>query len=213
MVKRFLFLLVCLYMASASFAADESPNARQARRIFDKAYAQVFGPQGSSFRYEVNIIGIYKTKGSIWMKEKKQRFSDERVDTWNDGVTAYMVYRKKKTIEVHDANSDKKDKYSGKFKFTLDDFSYHIAEDDQDLLITLKQKKGAKGSIKEVRAWIDRRTLAPLRLRIKVAFIWTTVKITDFHAGNVSDQLFVFPKDKYGKDYKVVDRRSKQTSH
>ena len=147
------------------------------------------------------------------MKEKKQRFSDERVDTWNDGVTAYMVYRKKKTIEVHNAKSDKKDKYSGKFKFTLDDFSYHIAEDNQDLLITLKQKKGAKGSIKEVRAWIDRRTLAPLRLRIKVAFIWTTVKITDFHAGNVSDQLFVFPKDKYGKDYKVVDRRSKQTSH
>ena len=81
------------------------------------------------------------------------------------------------------------------------------------MLITLKQKKGAKGSIKEVRAWIDRRTLAPLRLRIKVAFIWTTVKITDFHAGNVSDQFFVFPKDKYGKDYKVVDRRSKQTSH
>ena len=193
-------------MASASFAADESPNARQARRIFDKAYAQVFGPQGSSFRYEVNIIGIYKTKGSIWMKEKKQRFSDERVDTWNDGVTAYMVYRKKKTIEVHDANSDKKDKYSGKFKFTLDDFSYHLAEDDQDLLITLKQKKEAKGSIKEVKALVTRGTHIPLRLRIKVAFFWTTINISDFRTGGIDNSLFVFPREKY-KDWKFVDKR------
>lgn len=213
MVKRFVFFLFGLWLAGVTLAADESPNARQARRIFDKAYAQVFGSQGSSFHYDVNIIGIYKTSGNICIKEKKQRFSDERVDTWNDGVTAYMVYRKKKTIEIHDAHSDKKDKYSGKFKFTLDDFTYHIAEDAQYLLITLKQKKEAKGSIKEVKAWIDRHSLAPVRLRIKVAFIWTTVKITNFHSGNVSDRLFVFPKEKYGKDYKVVDRRSKQTSH
>lgn len=189
-----------------ALAQEESPNAKQARRIFDTAYARVFGPQGSRLHYKVNIIGLYKTEGTICFKEKKQRFTDERVDTWNDGVTAYMAYRKKQTVEIHHANSDKKDKYSGRFKFSLDDFDYHVAADPDGLLLTLKQKKKAKGTIKEVRALVERGTYAPKELRIKVAFFWTTVHISDFHSGNISDQLFVFPKEKY-KDWKVVDKR------
>ena len=129
------------------------------------------------------------------------------MDTWNDGVTAYMVYRKKKTVEIHHANSDKKDKYSGKFKFTLDDFTYHIAEDPDGLLLTLKQKKEAKGSIKEVKAVLDRKTFAPIRLRIKVAFFWTTIRISNFKSGGITDDVFVFPREKYASDYKFVDKR------
>lgn len=200
-------MLVMLLCAMTAGAQDESPNAKQARRIFDKAYNLVFGPQGSKFNYDVNIIHIYKTRGTICMKGKKQRFTDERVDAWNDGVTAYMVYRKKKTVEIHDANSDKKDKYSGKFKFTLDDFTYHIAEDPAGLMLTLKQKKHAKGSIKEVKALIDRKTFTPISLKIKVAFIWTTIKITNFVSGSISDDTFVFPRNRYASGYKFVDKR------
>ena len=196
-----------MLLATLTATADDSPNARQARRIFDKAYNQVFGPEGSRLKYDVNIIGLYKTRGTICLKGKKQRFTDERVDAWNDGQTAYMVYRKKKTVEIHAANSDKKDKYSGRFKFSLDDFSYRIAEDPEGLMITLKQLKSAKGSIKEVRALIDRKTFAPIRLRVKVAFIWTTVKISDFSAGGVSDDVFVFPQSRYASGYKFVDKR------
>lgn len=206
-MEKKIVLVVMMLLSVIATLADESPNAKQARRIFDKVYAQVFGSQGSRLSYDVNIVGLYKTKGSIKMKGKKQRFSDERVDTWNDGVTAYMVYRKKKTVEIHNANSDKKDKYSGRFKFTLDDFSYHIAEDPEGLMLTLKQLKTAKGSIKEVKALIDRKTFAPIRLRIKVAFIWTTIKISDFKSGGISDDVFVFPRSRYAEGYKFVDKR------
>ena len=206
-MKKSITLIVMLLLVLAAGAQDDSPNARQARRIFDKAYNQVFGPQGSSLTYDVNIVHIYKTHGSICFKGKKQRFTDERVDTWNDGITAYMVYRKKKTIEIHQANSDKKDKYSGKFKFSLDDYTYHIAEDPDGLLLTLKQKKKAKGSIKEVKAVVDRKTLAPKTLKIKVAFFWTTVNVSNFKSGGITDDMFVFPRHKYGSDYKYVDKR------
>jgi len=173
----------------------------------DTAYERVFGQQGSSLHYKVNIIGIYKTEGNIWFKGKKQHFSDERVDTWNDGVTAYMAYRKRKTVEIHHANSDKKDKYSGRFKFSLDDFNYSVAAEENGLMLTLKQKKKAKGTIKEVKALVERGTYAPIRLRIKVAFFWTTVDITDFHSGNISDELFVFPKERFATGWKFVDKR------
>ena len=198
-------LLVVLTTLTA--AAQETPNAQQARRIFEKAYNLVFGPQGATLHYDVNIIGIYKTQGTIWYKDKKQKFVDEKVNTWNDGKTAYMAYRKKRTVEIHDAQSDKKDKYSGKFKFTLDDFSYAIREDGDDkLLLVLKQKKHAKGTIKEVQAWVKRGSLEPLRLRIKVAFIWTTVKISNFRSGGITDNIFVFPRSQY-KDWKFIDKR------
>lgn len=204
-----LFLLLLIVMhSSMAVAQEETPNSRQARRIMNTAYERVFGQQGSTLRYDVNIIGIYKTRGIIWLKGKKQRFSDERVDTWNNGTTAYMAYRKKKTVEIHDANSDKKDKYSGRFKFSLDDFTYSVSKDPEGLLLTLKQKKKAKGTIKEVKALVKERTYEPIRLRLKVAFFWTTIRISDFHAGDISDDVFEFPREDFSKGWKFVDKRN-----
>jgi outer membrane lipoprotein-sorting protein len=196
-----------LLTALCSVQAAETPNARQARRIFNSAYQQVFGDQGATLRYDVNIIGIYKTHGTIWYKGKKQCFSDERVNTWNDGVTAYMVYKKKKTVEIHHANSDKKDKYSGKFKFSLDDFTYVMHEEKENIIFNLKQKKRAKGTVKEVVAIVDKKTLTPKSLKLKVAFFWVKIKISNFRSGNVSDAQFVFPADRYKEGYKVIDHR------
>lgn len=207
MKRLYIFLMILLTSLAVVEAQEETPNAKQARRIMDTAYERVFGEQGSSLHYHVNIIGIYKTEGNICFKGKKQRFTDERVDTWNDGVTAYMAYRKKKTVEIHHANSDKKDKYSGRFKFSLDDFTYSVSAEKEGLLLTLKQKKKAKGTIKEVKALVERRTYAPIRLRIKVAFFWTTIQVSDFHSGNIKDEIFVFPAEKYKEGWKFVDKR------
>jgi hypothetical protein len=110
-------------------------------------------------------------------------------------------------VEIHAANSDKKDKYSGRFKFSLDDFTYNVSTAPEGLLIKMKQKKGAKGTIKEVKAWVAKGTYAPIKLRIKVAFIWTTINVSDFRSGGIGDDVFVFPKEKYKGDWKFVDKR------
>lgn len=188
-------------------AADTPSNSAEARQVFDKVYEMVFGPQGSTLQYDVNIIGIYKTHGTIWYKGKKQRFHDERVDTWNDGTTAYMVYRKKKVIEIHQANSDKKDKYSGKFKFDVNDFDYSIETVGNELFLILKQRKHAKGTVKEARVTLDAKTLVPKFVKVKVAFIWAKISISNFKSGGIPDVMFVFPKGVYGSDYKYVDKR------
>lgn len=205
MKRFFLMCLVLLGMVMAQ--AQTTAQQNEARKTFDKVYNMVFGPQGSTLRYDVNIIGLYKTHGTIWYKGKKQRFSDERVNTWNDGTTAYMVFRKKKTVEIHEANSDKKDKYSGKFKFRLDDFDYSMKTEGSDLLFILKQRKKAKGTIKEVRALVDAKTLAPKFVKIKVALFWAKIKISNFKSGGISDDMFVFPAKNYKEGYKWIDKR------
>ena len=157
--------------------ADDTPNSRQARRIFNQAYQQVFGEQGATLHYDVNIIGIYKTNGTIWYKGKKSKFEDD----------------------------NKSDKYSRKFKFEPENFDYSVAEAEGGLMITLKAKKGKKG-IKEIHALVERKTYYPISLRVKVAFIWTTVKISNFHSGGITDEMLRFPKEQFS-NYKFVDKR------
>lgn len=205
MRNKILLVVALLLSALASVQAEDNPNARQARRIFNQAYQQVFGEQGATLRYDVNIIGIYKTYGTIWYKGKKSKFVDAKMNSWNDGETVYTIKKKKKEVEIHSAKNNKSDKYSSKFKFEPENFDYSIANHEQGLMLTLKAKKGAKG-IKEIHALMKRQSYEPISLRIKIAFIWTTINISNFKSGGITDEMLRFPAEKY-KDYKFVDKR------
>ena len=172
-----LFSAICL----SPMHAQDTPNARQARRVFNSAYQQVFGEQGATLRYDVNITGIYKTHGTIWYKGKKSKFEDAKMNSWNDGQTVYTIKKKKKEVEIHNAKNNKSDKYSQKFKFEPENYTYSIAQADGGL---------------------DH----PISVRIKIAFIWTTIKISNFQSGGITDEMLRFPKEHY-KDYKYVDKR------
>jgi len=205
MRNKILLVVVMLLSALTSVQAEDNPNARQARRIFNQAYQQVFGEQGATLRYDVNIIGIYKTYGTIWYKGKKSKFVDAKMNSWNDGVTVYTIKKKKKEVEIHSAKNNKSDKYSSKFKFEPENFDYSIANHEQGLMLTLKAKKGAKG-IKEIQALVKRQSYEPISLRIKIAFVWTTINISNFKSGGITDEMLRFPAEKY-KDYKFIDKR------
>ena len=205
MRNKILLVVVMLLSALTSVQAEDNPNARQARRIFNQAYQQVFGEQGATLRYDVNIIGIYKTYGTIWYKGKKSKFVDAKMNSWNDGVTVYTIKKKKKEVEIHSAKNNKSDKYSSKFKFEPENFDYSIANHEQGLMLKLKAKKGVKG-IKEIHALVKRQSYEPISLRIKIAFIWTTINISNFKSGGITDEMLRFPAEKY-KDYKFVDKR------
>ena len=103
------------------------------------------------------------------------------------------------------SSNNKSDKYSRKFKFDPDNFEYSVSEDPQGLMLTLKAKKGVKG-IKEAHVLLTRKTYYPISLRIKISFIWTTIKISDFQYGGITDEMLRFPREKY-KDYKFVNKK------
>ena len=206
MRKKILLIVMSILAVLCQVQAQDTPNARQARRIFNSAYQQVFGEQGATLHYDVNIIGIYKTNGTIWYKGKKSKFVDEKMNSWNDGTTVYTVKKKKnKEVEIHSAKNNKSDKYSSKFKFEPENFDYSISEQPEGYMITLKAKKGAKG-IKEVHALVDRKTYHPISVRIKISIIWTTIKISNFRSGGITDEMLRFPREQY-KDYQFVDKR------
>ena len=202
-----LILMMAIFLSSLSLNAQETANSRQARQMFDRAYQKVFGQQGSSLHYKVNIIVIYKTEVTFWRKGKHHKFVDEKLSVWNDGVTAYVVEKKKKQVEIYRANSKKLNKHSDSFKFDPDDFYYHVAKESTGYKLTMKAKPRKKG-IKEAYIWLSN-NYEPQRLRIKMAFIWTTIHISHFHSGDIDENIFVFPRQQYA-DWKTVDRRNEE---
>ena len=185
--------------------AQENANTRQARKMFDEVYGKVFGQQGASLQYKVNVANIYKTEGTICYKGKKSKYASKSSKSWNDAVTAYVVKDDKRRVEIFKGDDPKQSRFGDDFKFEPDNYVYHIANDPQGYLLTLNVKKGMKG-MKEIRALIDKKTRDPLQLHIKVAIFWAHVNISNFKSGGITDDDFVFPRDQY-KNYEFVDKR------
>ena len=205
---RLIFIITALWTSLGLPAqVKETPNEQQARRMFMETFRMIYGDQGSQLTYNVNIIGIYKTQGTIWTKGKKSKFIDEKYIAWNDDVTYYRLERKKSKIVVYDAHSDERDKYATKFKFSPDNYTYSIKDSKEGYYITLKAKKNVKG-IKEARCLLDKKTRYPISVRIKMGIFHTTIKISNVKVGGISDDLFSFPRDKYpASKYEYTDNR------
>lgn len=203
-MTRFLCIVLTLLGLATECMAD---GDNEARRLFEQVYQNVFGQQGSSLHYDVNLVGVYKTAGTICYKGKKSRFTDARVDSWNDGVTVYTVNRKKKIVDIYDATTGNHDKYASKFKFTLDDFDYSMERTAEGIWFTLRQRHDAKGTVKQVKALVDAQTLAPVHVKVKVALFWAHIRISHFRSGSISDDVFNFPFVRYTEGYRFLDHR------
>jgi hypothetical protein len=206
-IVSILISFLCLSVqARANASATSDPKARE---LFNKVYNMVFGPQGSALSYKVNIIGIYKTEGNIVYKGKKLHYAEARYMAWEDGITAYMVDKKKKLVNIYRFDDDNKDKYLSKFKYDVKNFDYSYEDDGDYYLITAKVKNAGFFGIKSVTARVYKTNLYPVSLTIKLSFFRTTVQVSGFRSGKIADSNFVFPKEKF-KGYEFVDHRNEK---
>lgn len=187
-------MALCLPLMSKS---NKTTNSAEAKAMFDKVYGLVFGKAGSQLSYKVNIVGIYKTEGHIIYKGKKNYFKDERLESWNDGKNIYRANIKKSEVDVYRADDDNSDKYLSKFKFNADDFSYSYKEKKNYYEITAKVNKSKLMGIKHVTVVVNKKNFYPVSMKIKLAFISTTVNISDFKPGNINDAVFTFPRNRF----------------
>jgi outer membrane lipoprotein-sorting protein len=109
-------------------------------------------------------------------------------------------------VELHDPRVNKADEKLQMFKFEPDSYNYSIAKDPDGLLVTLVAKPKTNVKMKRIEALLTPGNYYPKRLRIKVSIFWATITFSDFQAGDIDDEVFIFPMEKY-KDYKVVDLR------
>lgn len=204
-MRKLLFLLLVILLQLPATAQDNA-NARQAKRVFNTAWNQIFGKEGVRFHYKIDILHLYKEEGTSWNKGDMAKSEYKGSKMWNDGNTKYILREKKKIVEIHDPKVNKKDQKLQMFKFEPDSYNYSIAKDPEGLLVTLVAKPGVKVKMKKIIALLTPGNYYPKKLRIKVSIFWATITFSDFQAGNIDDSIFVFPKEKYS-DYKIIDER------
>lgn len=180
-------------------------NASQARKLFDEAYDRTFGKDGCMLQYHVNIIGLYKSDGTVWFKGKLSKFKESRYDGYNTGRYYFLVDKKKKTIERHAPGTEKKGKYSGKVKFAPNNYNYSWKSTKNGYEINMKLKPGADG-VKHVKIMLARGSKNPKYVKVKVGIIWITVSIPVYRSGGLDNNDFAFPKSRYG-GYEMIDKR------
>lgn len=194
-------MLLLIFLPISAKAAS---NATEARNLFNKAWKMYTSPNGVSLSYSVNIIGLYKTAGTIWVKGNKQHYQEKRYLGWSDAIHFYKVDTKKKTVDFHNPKSPNRDKYLSKFTFSPNDYNYSLTIEKESYVVNLDAKDDVKSSIKHAKLVLNRHTNYPTAMKIKVAFFWTTVKISNLHPGISNDNIFVYPKAKF-KGYKFTN--------
>lgn len=202
-----IFLLFCFSVEAKE--ANPASGTMTANELFNKVYNLVFGPQGSALSYKVNIIGLYRTEGNIVYKGKKLHYSEARYMAWEDGITAYMVDKKKQQVNIYRFDDDNKDKYLSKFKYDVKNFDYSYVTEGDFYLVTAKVKNPSLFGIRAVTARVRKDNLFPVSLTIKLALLHTTVQISNFRSGKIADSNFVFPKEKF-QGYEFIDHRNEK---
>jgi len=204
-MKRLLFLFLII-LSTVSASAQETANARQAKRVFNTAWNHIYGKEGVRFHYKIDILHLYKEEGTSWNKGDKAESEYKDSKMWNNGDVKYILREKKGIVEIHDPKVNKKNDKLQMFKFEPDSYNYSIAKDPDGLQVTLEAKPGAKVKMKKIIALLTPGNYYPKKLRIKVSIFWATISFSDFQAGNIDDSVFEFPKEKYS-NYKIVDER------
>ncbi len=204
-MKRLLFLFLII-LSTVSASAQETANARQAKRVFNTAWNHIYGKEGVRFHYKIDILHLYKEEGTSWNKGDKAKSEYKDSKMWNNGDVKYILREKKGIVEIHDPKVNKKNDKLQMFKFEPDSYNYSIAKDPDGLQVTLEAKPGAKVKMKKIIALLTPGNYYPKKLRIKVSIFWATISFSDFQAGNIDDSVFEFPKEKYST-YKIVDER------
>lgn len=204
-MKRLLFLFLII-LSTVSASAQETANARQAKRVFNTAWNHIYGKEGVRFHYKIDILHLYKEEGTSWNKGDKAKSEYKDSKMWNNGDVKYILREKKGIVEIHDPKVNKKNDKLQMFKFEPDSYNYSIAKDPDGLQVTLEAKPGAKVKMKKIIALLTTGNYYPKKLRIKVSIFWATISFSDFQAGNIDDSVFEFPKEKYS-NYKIVDER------
>lgn len=201
-MKRLLFLLTASLLLCVGVYGQ---NASQARKILDKT-ASIIGRKGGAVA-NFSMSGKYgNSSGTIAIKGNKFNAKTAQVIVWYDGKTQWTYMKKNQEVNISTPNEAQQQSmnpykfisiYKNGFKLSMK----NVSGGWQIHLYAANQKR----TIKEMYVTIGKNYL-PKTIKMRQSNGWTTIKVSNFKAKNLSDATFRFN----AKDYphaEIVDLR------
>ena len=200
-MKRILFIFISLLLTICIYAQ----NATQARKILDKTASIISRKGGASANF--NISGKYgNSSGTIYIKGNKFNARTTQAIVWYDGNTQWTYMKKNQEVNISTPTEAQQQSmnpykfiniYKNGFKLGMK----NITGGWQIHLYATNQKR----TIKEMYITINKNYF-PQTIRMRQSNGWTTIKVSNFKAKNLSDATFRFNS----KDYphaEIIDLR------
>ena len=201
-MKRLLFLLTASLLLCVGVYGQ---NASQARKILDKT-ASIIGRKGGAVA-NFSMSGKYgNSSGTIAIKGNKFNAKMAQAIVWYDGKTQWTYMKKNQEVNISTPNEAQQQSmnpykfisiYKNGFKLSMK----NVSGGWQIHLYAANQKR----TIKEMYITIGKNYL-PKTIKMSQSNGWTTIKVSNFKAKNLSDATFRFN----AKDYphaEIVDLR------
>lgn len=201
-MKRLLFLLTASLLLCVGVYGQ---NASQARKILDKT-ASIIGRKGGAVA-NFSMSGKYgNSSGTIAIKGNKFNAKTAQAIVWYDGKTQWTYMKKNQEVNISTPNEAQQQSmnpykfisiYKNGFKLSMK----NVSGGWQIHLYAANQKR----TIKEMYITIGKNYL-PKTIKMRQSNGWTTIKVSNFKAKNLSDATFRFN----AKDYphaEIVDLR------
>lgn len=201
-MKRLLFLLTTSLLLCVGVYGQ---NASQARKILDKT-ASIIGRKGGAVA-NFSMSGKYgNSSGTIAIKGNKFNAKMAQAIVWYDGKTQWTYMKKNQEVNISTPNEAQQQSmnpykfisiYKNGFKLSMK----NVSGGWQIHLYAANQKR----TIKEMYITVGKNYL-PKMIKMRQSNGWTTIKVSNFKAKNLSDATFRFN----AKDYphaEIVDLR------
>lgn len=200
-MKKLFLVFLALVLTAGTFAQ----NATQARKILDKTAAIVGRKGGASANFSVS--GKYgNSSGTISIKGNKFNARTSQAIVWYDGKTQWTYMKNSQEVNVSTPTEAQQQSmnpykfiniYKNGFKLGMK----NVSGGWQIHLYATNQKR----TIKEMYITIGK-NYYPQTIKMRQSNGWTTIKVSNFKAKNLSDATFRFNS----KDYphaEIIDLR------
>ena len=200
-MKRILFIFISLLLTICIYAQ----NATQARKILDKTASIISRKGGASANF--NISGKYgNSSGTIYIKGNKFNARTTQAIVWYDGNTQWTYMKKNQEVNISTPTEAQQQSmnpykfiniYKNGFKLGMK----NITGGWQIHLYATNQKR----TIKEM--YITKnKNYFPQTIRMRQSNGWTTIKVSNFKAENLSDAIFRFNSKEF-PHAEIIDLR------
>lgn len=204
-MKKYIALLTLLLLLPVAFVCAQSSS--EARSVLDRTAKVVGRKGGASANFTMSNPNTGSVSGTIAIKGNKYKASTQQAVVWYNGKTQWTYVPANEEVSITSPNK------AGQMTMNPYAFLYiyrsgynlSLKKSGNVYEVHLKATQKKQG-IDEAYITINKTTSVPSQIKIKQGQQWTTIKVSNFKAKNLSDQLFSFNAKDY-PDAEVIDLR------
>lgn len=182
-------------------------NETEAQQVIKQTLQLLQHPGGAKFNYSFHLAGFFNRQGTFLYKKDKSLSLNKKSMVWADGKTVWELNRNQRVVKIMNPKESRKGLKGIDEQFELLEVSYTPSMTIDGNYFKIYLKATSKNvDAKEAIIWINRKTYEPIKAKVKIAFFWGTINISNFETANYSDEMFTFPMKKF-PDVKVIDKR------